>query len=269
MDNYNNAKENLVPRIILMSKCDKEYEQELYESTFNHSSDTLWRPFTRDRRRNEKSLSYWTGTAVMEEEKPKNKDYDYEMMQEGIGFIVVGLLMLVAVYNIVGLSEKIDTNFLEKTYTTIRNVAFGVISSLAIGIGVSFILKPTQKMYQKWDWKRSKTRFRYKWGDLSVTGHTLDNGTEGIKNVNEMILYDKYAQFYSQGTANTLNYEYMECIFETNNLFVVMVRNNDIYSFQKCDMTYEEQEMVRKILTPYYERGYKPEVSTNQLFRDM
>ena len=119
-------------------------------------------------------------------------------------------------------------------------------------IGVLYILKPTQKLFRKMDSGLEGWHFIYSYPIAPVDAGIFDQNNNDINKTNEMILYNSRAKFYMAGEITVLEYADMEGIFETENFFVIMVRSDCIYSFQKCDMRQEVEQQVREILSPYY-----------------
>lgn len=235
--------------------CADNNKDELYKSSYEHSSDTRYNPISYEmsraryrRRTSGKKLmdKFLLKIAKTMESKAKDTSYDYEMLVRGCSNIVFGVVIsgayLVGVHF---LNELIITN----AYISLFIFAIAVVF---ICYGISYIIKPTQMIYRKFMWSWCVDKFVCYQEDTLIVRGILDKTSQDVEKSNEMILYDNHAKFYMSGNIVEWDYKSMECIYETDNMFVVMVQSNYICSFPKCDMSSKTEEKVRAILSPYY-----------------
>lgn len=95
------------------------------------------------------------------------------------------------------------------------------------------ILRPTQILIEKIEWSSKKDKFlSYLELKGSYSDHTLIDGVKNrISRISEMNFYDNGAEYISGNSIVFMEYEYLESVFETENYFVVMVQNRDIFHF--------------------------------------
>lgn len=255
--------------IKLSCGCLQKNKKELHKSTIKYCSDVLCRPLSDElsrpmsntkvgRRTRQKTIAL-TSIARKLESIFKSKDYDYEMMVNGFYNIFMGIVSLVVLNIVINyLASRLEkyahslTRSEEYWFDLILFLGVGVFFVVKMFLGVLYIFKPTQKLFQRMDWSLDETRFKYSEPIAPVGLGIFDQNNKDIKKTNEMILYNNRAKFYLGGAVTVLEYVDMEGIFETENFFVVMIRNDCIYSFQKCDMRQEVEQQVREILSPYY-----------------
>lgn len=259
--------------LLLESKCYMEHLGELHNSTYENAGNVLLRPFSHERRKVKRLSSYWYGVWEREE----NKVYDDELKLMGIMELVIGIIIVVFMVSFFDDMLNSENGNMSSIVWMILSMAVIVLGILAMVIGGLKIYRPTQEKYLRKCWADSRnlrySRFRHKLCEVIKEYPKVEEIV--IISVTQIFLYQGAADFLPHPASGmprqkiTVNYEYMECIYETKNLFVVMVKDEDIFSFPKCDMSLEEQEKLRSLLSPYYKRGYKPEALPNQLFRDM
>ena len=262
-----------VSGILLAAENHPEYEKELMKSTFKHCRNTRCQAFMWEEpdykisklELQKKNINLKGIFEIWKEERCNNNiDYDERMRLAGIILVIIGAILAISASDcLIGIMH-IDI-------LSISILLFYIMMLLAgnasIILGALFIIKATQIFFQCFEWWFRIEKFRQYKKNKCILNAT----DEGVKNVNEIILHDKQAELCRGRKIVKNNYEILECIFETENLFVIMVEDRDIFAFAKCDMSSSEEKRVREILEPYYERGYKeePKYSPNQLFSGM
>ncbi len=247
------TKDKSEPLIVLTSREYALCKKELIKSTFEHAGEN-----TRGRGDEDKPRIIRRIKDVLTKIGIKT-DYRYNVLLAIYGFfamMMTGPMLFYAVDDILNPDYKLSgLNFL---------VVIAVLSVFLFGLMI--VLGPAQKLVFKKIWNEDMYKFRG-W-HYEHTNNTYYRVVRS-DSYNQMQLYENSMKIYLQDQLVSLGYENMECIFETENWFVVMVDDNDIFSFAKYYMSSEEEELVRKILTPYYERRYKPVESEDTLFKDM
>ncbi len=248
--------------IKLSCGCLEKNKKELHNSIIRYCIDVLDIPLIEVSRRAElnNKRTLIKSVASMFKVVFKSKDYDYELMIKGLLSIFTGIGILI-ISCIIGDDIKARVDRFRHTVRHSRHLLndyelFLILSSVlffvAILVGVLYILKPTQILFHKKDWELDEKRFIYAQPVAPVISCIFAQDNKNVEKTDEMILYNNKAQFYFGEEVISLTYSEMEGIFETENFFVVMIRNNYIYSFQKCDMRQEVEQQVRKVLSPYY-----------------
>lgn len=262
-----------VSGILLAAERHPEYEKELMKCTFKHCRDTRCKAFMWRETDNKISKFEWKKRNInlkdifeMWREVRSNKEinYDYGMRLAGIILVVIGAFLAIYASDcLIGIMHINISNILFLLF----NIILLLAANAAIILGVLFSIKTTQVFFECLEWRLKITKFR-QWKENK---YILNADGTGIKNINEMILHDRQAEFCLGRKIIKINYEKLECIFETENLFVIMVGDRDIFAFAKCDMSRDTERIVREILKPYYERGYKEaqKYTPNQLFNNM
>lgn len=249
------TKEKAEPLILLTSRAYTEHKDELLKGTYEHAGEHSLE--SRDRwvpgfcRKIEDALKE-RGVKI------KNR-YNYVLGAIGLFPAVMGgWLLVLACKNMISLGHEFFGLWLSS-----------FIRSLIIFLpGFVLVFGPTQALISRRLWNKEILKFRG-WHGNGIRNDSSNYRITNSSGYNQMLLYDKHLEIYLNNKLMRFGYENMECIFETENWFVVMVDDNDIFSFAKCDISAEEEELVRKILTPYYERGYKIVESEDSLFKDM
>ena len=259
--------------ILLTAAEHPEYEKELMKSTFKHCRNTRCQAFMWEETDSKiskfelqkKNINLKGIFEIWKEERCNiNIDYDERMRLAGIILIIIGGFLVICESDC--LIDIIHINGFSILFL-LFNIILLIAANAAIVLGVSFIIKATQIFFQCFEWWFRVEKFR----QYRENKYILNAADEGIKSINEMILHDEQAELCRGRKIVKNNYEILECIFETENLFVIMVEDRDIFAFAKCDMSSSVEKRVRKILEPYYERGYKrePKYSPDQLFSNM
>lgn len=239
------------PLIILTSREYSLYKDELFKSTFDHagentkSSNNKWEPgFIREIK-----------DALAKKGINTNHRYSYLLGIYGLfPMIMGGGLLFLIINGIISWGYEFSVQGFLVFFVALSLFLFGLV----------LVLGPTQTLVFRRFWNSDTSKYR----GWSATGIQNSNGIR-LDAYSQMLLYENNMKIYLQGKLVSFDYDNMECIFETENWFVIMVEDRDIFTFAKCDISESEEELVRKILTPYYERRYKIVESEDSLFKDM
>lgn len=230
--------------IVLNSEKYSQYKEEILKSTFEHCSDTRTRLLGNDREERKVPKLICCFIKGMDELKEDSiwKTYDYKLGKVGIVTAAIGWVLFSL------FSKGIIGEFNIALVGIYLFVAFCVC---VIILGIAFVLPPTQRMLERYEWRDVKNKFRgWTFDHLGI--NNLKVKDTKINKSTEVVLYDNKLEFFSGGKVITAPYEDLECIFETENCFIIMVKDRDIFCFAKQNLKAGEEELVRTILTPYY-----------------
>ncbi len=239
-------------------KCDRDYQVEFFKSTFEHIDEDLWQPLGDFTKKDRFVLStdlwrksgYGSGIAkILESVLPLN-NYDYCTMIRGFFCILAGLVVVIfgALFKFSYCRGDIEAIFL---YILLQ--LFRLFMLYQIFRGIMYILPFVQKWYRIFEWSCTK-RFVFKTKVVPVGGSYMPDGSRGVSKTNEVVLFDESLEFYYGTGMKKVAYGDCVSVFETENLFVIMVQNNYIVSLQKKDMTQEQQAWVKERLSPHYKK---------------
>ncbi len=242
--------------IKLVCKCDKEYIIELYKSTFEHIKKDLWNPLgeSAEKEYYVKSTYWWRNNTYVCRIVEKLEavftinNFDYYTMCRGVFCIVIGTIMAM-----IGAQIKFEYIGLDYLFFYLCAQVIRLFMIYQAFRGVMYILPISQKWYRIFEWSFSN-RFVFRRKLVPVGGSYMPDGSKGITKTNEMILYDQHVKFYFETRIKTIHYSDCVNVFETENFFVIMVQNNYILSFQKSDISLEQQDLIRERFSPYYKK---------------
>ena len=252
-EDVSETENKLEPLIVLISREYALYKDELLKSTYEHAGENIRGSSDEEQPRIIRRIK----DAL--EKLGVKLNYRYSFVFAIYGFCVMMMTVTILFYTI---ELMVSSDY---KLSGLEYVVFVAVLVVFL-FGLMTVLGPAQKLFYKKMWNDEIYKFRgWYYEDANSTHYRVIRS----ESYNKMFLYENSMKIYLQGKLISLGYENMECIFETENWFVVMVDDNDIFSFAKCYMNAQEEELVRKILTPYYERRYKQVESEDSLFKDM
>lgn len=239
-----------------VSRCEEAYDIEFYKGTFERikvadfyplgdSGESEWFVIITEYWRNKAIVA---GIAGFFEKIYTPKHHDYYTMLRGLAYILTS----VALFFIVRLRYFPIAN-VEMFFWFILFLIAKILWVCQAFRGVLYIIPFVQKWVRILEWSCGKSRFIFKGKKIPVGGSYLPDKSRGITKTDEVILHKSYIEVYYKNGIKRVYYSDCLSIFETDNLFVIMVQNNYIVPLQKKDMTDEELTRVSRILSVYYE----------------
>lgn len=250
------ADKTSIKAVNLVCQCDYEFEKELYKSTFENISEDMWYPLSYDSERDYYMIlnnwwrknKYVNKIAKKAESIVKIAGYDYITMVRGLFCLLAGIIVGVAI------PWKIGGSFY-LTYDAII-LCFKFFMFYQAFRGFMYVVPYTQQSFRIFEWRCGK-RFMFENKSPIAGSNYSPDGIWNFENTNEVVLNSECIQFYYKTGIRSISYKDCASIFETDNLFIIMIQSNYIASFPKCGMTSKHQTAVRVWLSPYYKTDKK------------
>ena len=239
--------------IDLVCQCDYDYENELFKSTYENISEDMWYPLDSASERDYyvilnnwwKKNSYVNKIAKKAESIVKIPGYDYISLVRGMVCLLAGIIICVVIP--VGTGENSVFSY---SMTVICLKIFMILQAIR---GLLYIIPYTQERIKIFEWRCGK-RFIFEDSSTIEGSKYSPKSLWDFERKNGVVLNSESIEFYYKTGLRSVNYKDCASIFETDNLFVIMIQNNCIASFQKCNMTSSQQACVREWFSPYYKK---------------